>query len=368
MDLVLWGVGVATKAIPDPQAGDKPMQRSTSESPPPPVFAKRRRRGLVSAVLVFAVLAAAWAGVWFWAAGWADQQAARTLQELAQRGVEVDCRDRGVSGFPFALRITCGETAVAERSTETKASLAGVSGGASLFSPMTARVGMTSPARIEAPGAGTAAMTWRNAALGVGLGMNGPRDVTFDTAGIEANLSLAEVPVEKVAAVSAEGSLSPSANGGTEVALAFTDLGVTFAGGALPKVSGTAAGELSVPPRALLAGRAAMQAPVWARGIEIALQSGGAKINVGGEISVDGDGVIDGQITLRVGGADKLPAVIAQLPPAWQKHGNAVAGGLFAFGKAATLDGEPASELIVEINRGTARIGPIEFGLPRVPI
>ena len=97
-------------------------------------------------------------------------------------------------------------------------------------------------------------------------------------------------------------------------------------------------------------------------------RAAGRRFNVGGEISVDGDGVIDGQITLRVGGADKLPAVIAQLPPAWQKHGNAVAGGLFAFGKAATLDGEPASELIVEINRGTARIGPIEFGLPRVPI
>ena len=155
---------------------------------------------------------------------------------------------------------------------------------------------------------------------------------------------------------------------GPQSSLLSRIFGVSLAAGALPIVSGTAAGEFSVPPRALLAGRAAMQAPVWARGIDVALESGGAKFHVGGEISVDGQGVIDGEMTLRVGGADKLPAVIAQLPPAWQKFGNAVAGGLFAFGKTATLDGQPASELTVEISRGNARIGPIEFGLPRVPI
>jgi hypothetical protein len=78
--------------------------------------------------------------------------------------------------------------------------------------------------------------------------------------------------------------------------------------------------------------------------------------------------VLDGAITLRVAGAESLPAFIAALPPAWQKIGNVVAGGLFAFGSPTTLDGEPASEVKVEISHGDARIGLIEFTLPRVPL
>src|SRR5262245_4266125 len=109
------------------------MQRSTAENPQPVFARKRGRRAFISAVVVLVIIAAAWVGGWFWAAGWVDAQAARGLQELAQRGVEVDCRDRGVSGFPFALRVTCGETAVAERSTAARANLAGVNGGASVF-------------------------------------------------------------------------------------------------------------------------------------------------------------------------------------------------------------------------------------------
>ena len=137
----------------------------------------------------------------------------------------------------------------------------------------------------------------------------------------------------------------------------------------MPTVSGTAAAELSVPPRALLAGRAGMQAPIWARGIDVRAGERRREVSgVAGEIAVDAEGVLDGKMTLRVGGAEALPAFIAALPEAWQKLGNAVAGGLFAFGRPTTLDGEPASELTVEIKRGEAKIGPIEFSLPKVPL
>ena len=327
-----------------------------------------RRRLTISVVAILAILALAWSGGWFWLARWADRQATTTLQELSEQGVEVDCRDRGISGFPFALRLACAETAVAERSTNTKANFSGLTGGASVFAPTTARIAMTSPARLDSPELGSADMRWTDAGLGVGIGVNGPRDVSFDTTDLEAELAVPALPVQKVMARSAEGSLAPSANGGTDVSVSFIDLGVAFDGANLPLVSGTAAGELSVPPRALIAGRAAMQAPVWARGIDVALQSGGAKFRVAGEIAVDAEGILDGQLTLRVGGAEALPAFLAALPSDWQKVGNAVAGGLFAFGRAATLDGEPASELTVEISRGNAKIGPIEFSLPRVPL
>ncbi len=326
------------------------------------------RRGLIAAAAVLVILALAWTGGWFWLARWADARATVTLSDLARQGVEIDCRDRSIVGFPFALRMSCGATAVAENRSASKASFAGLTGGASIFSPMTARVSMTSPAHVDAPQLGTADMRWGSAGLGVGVGMNGPRAISFNTADMEADLAVPRLPVEKIAAGSAEGSLAPSANGGTNVSATFSDVRVSTGGAELPPVSGTAAGELSVPPRALLAGRAGMQAPVWARGIDVYLESGGAKFRVAGDIAVDAEGILDGQMVLRVGGAEALPAVIAALPQKWQKLGNAVAGGLFAFGKATTLDGKPASELTLEIVRGNAKIGPVEVDLPRVPL
>jgi hypothetical protein len=334
----------------------------------PPVFKEKRSRALIPVLVVVVILAGAWVGGWFWLARWVDRAAADTLEKLSRRGVDVNCENRSVTGFPFALKVTCGDTAVAERTSATKASFAGVTGGASVFAPMTANVSMASPAHVDSPQLGTADMRWQHAGLGVGLGMNGPRDVSFDTASLEADIAVPRLPLEKIAAASATGMAAPSPNGGTDLSGTFTDLRVTTGGAELPPVSGTASGELSVPPRALLAGRPAIHAPVWARGIDIALESGGAKFHVAGDISVDAEGIVDGELTLRVGGAESLPAVIAALPEAWQKLGNAVAGGLFAFGKATTLDGKPASELTIEISRGDAKIGPIEFTLPKVKL
>jgi hypothetical protein len=73
-------------------------------------------------------------------------------------------------------------------------------------------------------------------------------------------------------------------------------------------------------------------------------------------------------LTLRIAGTQDLPAFIAALPPEQQKLGNAVAGGLLAFGKASTLEGEPASEIVVDIDRGRAKVGPVEVTVPRLPI
>ena len=326
-------------------------------------------RRLVAVLIILTVLALGWSGAWFWLAGWADRNAASMLTEIAQRGVEVECRDRNVVGFPFAMRIACGETAVAERTTGTRAKLGMVTGGASVFAPTTARIDMASPAEVDSPHLESPAeIHWRDAALDVGIGLNGPRDVSFDAADLSVEFALADLPDPGLVAAHAAGTLAPSEDGGTDAAVTFTDLTVSADGASFPPLSGSASGHLSVPPRALLAGRAGLAAPISAHAIDIALDSGGARLNAVGDISVDAEGILDGAITLRIAGTERLPAFIAALPPQLQSHGNAVVGALLAFGRPTTIDGEPASEVVVEIERSVARIGLFEFGLPRLPL
>ncbi len=166
---------------------------------------------------------------------WIDRHADPALQRIAERGIEVDCPNRAVVGFPFALRVACGETAVAERSTGTHADLAGATGGASVFHPMTAKIALQSPVRVESPLLnGPVELRWTDAAVDVGLGMNGPKDVAFDASDLLGAFTLPGYPEQTVAATSAKARLAPSPDGGSTVALTFTDLAFTSGGTRFP--------------------------------------------------------------------------------------------------------------------------------------
>jgi hypothetical protein len=267
-------------------------------------------------------------------------------------------------------RLSAHRTAVSEERTGTRADLSGLEGGASIFSPMTARFAMVSPASFNSDLLqGGAEMQWNSAAFGVGMGVNGPRDVSFDATDVAARLSVTGLPIEGFAAGSAEGSLGPSSAGGSDLSVTFADLGVFMGGARLPPVSGSAAAELSVPPRALATGRASLQAPVWARNIDVALTSNGAAFSAQGDIAVDAEGIVDGELTLKIAGLEALPELISALPQAWQRKANGAVGGLFLLGSPTTLDGQTASELTLKIERGGVSIGDMQLiTLPRLPI
>ena len=326
-------------------------------------------RRLVTFGLLLVVLAALWSGGWFALAAWAEDRVSSVLADAARRGVDVECGERRMVGFPFALKVACDDTAVSERSSGSQAQLEGLTGGASVFAPMTAQIDLASPARVESPlFTDPATFQWDDTEIDVGMGMNGPKSVSFDAANFAADLPLADLPDAKLQASAAEGTLSPTVDGGTDASLAFTGLGLSAGGTTLPPFNGTATAHLSAPPRALLSGRAGLQAPLSARAIRVALTSGEGRLEAEGDISIDAEGIIDGALTLRVAGSEALAAYIAQLPEDRRQLGNAIVGGMLAFGQSTTVDGKPGSELLVEISRGRARIGPVDFRVPQIPL
>jgi hypothetical protein len=234
---------------------------------------------------------------------------------------------------------------------------------------MTAAIALGSPAEVETPlFTNPATIQWDETGIDVGMGMNGPKSVSFDADNLVAELPLPDFADATLAAASAEGTLTPTEDGGTQAALGFRGLSLTARGTTLPSFDGAVSARLSAPPRALLSGRAGLQPPLSANAINLSLTSGASRLDAEGDISIDAEGILDGAMTIRIAGAEALPDFIAALPPATRQIGNAMVGGLLAFGRAATIDGKPASELTVEINRGEARVGPVTFSLPRVPL
>jgi len=326
-------------------------------------------RRLVPALVIVVVIAVLWAIGWFWLASWAQSNVGRVLAEIEERGVDVDCAGRDIVGFPFALRVACGPTSVAEEQSRTEAQLAGLTGGASVFAPRTAHIALASPARVDSPLlTEPAEIRWDDADIGVGMGLSGPQTVSFDASDVSGKLPLAGFPEASASAESAAGALAPTDDGGTLADFAFTGLALTISGAAFPALDGRGSAVLSVPPRALLAGRADLQAPLSARDVDIMLSAGEARVQAQGDVSVDAEGIVDGTIALRIAGGEALPAFIAALPPERQKAGNAFVGAMMAFGNPTSLDGEAGSELVVEIVRGRAKVGPVELTVPRVPL
>jgi hypothetical protein len=318
-------------------------------------------RRLVAPLIVVIVLALAWCAGWYWAAGWAERNMSRVLAEIEQRGVLVQCTDRRVVGFPFALKAACAETLVTEAAGAAQARVAGLTGGVSVFSPRTGRIALASPAVLQSPHLREpASFAWSDAEIAVGLGMNGPRTVAFGTADLGAAAEGATVEAKR-----ASGTLAPAASGGTDATLAFAGLVLSAEGVTLPPFDGAVAASLSAAPRELLAG---LQAPLSASPLKVTLSAGEARVEAEGDVAVDAEGIVDGTIRLRIAGAEALPAFIAALPADMQKPANAAVGGIMAFGQPGTLDGEPATELVVKIEHGEARIGPVKVRVPRLPL
>lgn len=322
------------------------------------------RRLTTIVVIILVILAAVWSGGWYAAASWVEARVPGVLQQIADRGIDVDCPRRAVVGFPFALQVACGPTEVAERNSGSHAEMGGVTGGVSVFAPMTAAVALESPATIQLPLLPEGAeFTWNDASVGLGLGMNGPRAATFDATDFSAKILGASL-----SAGSARGTVSPANNGGTEGTAAFTALVFSNPDMTLPPLDGKVSGWISVPPEALASGRAGVQAPVTMRLYDTAINTGGSRIELEANVSIDAEGILDGTVTVRLAGTEGFQKLIESLPADQQERGNQAIGGMFLFGQPTTMNGQAASELTVNIVRGVVKVGPVEKTLPRIRI
>lgn len=116
---------------------------------------KLLRRLLVALVVV----AALWSALWFGAATWIESRFDAQVAQLAQRGTTVACAGRGVSGYPFALRLDCPRARVEGRGASI--ALADLSAGMSLAAPNTFRARPVGPAQIDLANGDAVELGWR---------------------------------------------------------------------------------------------------------------------------------------------------------------------------------------------------------------
>ena len=243
------------------------------------------RRRLIPVVVIVVVLAAAWGGGWFWLAAWADAQAPDVLAR--DRGARRRRRLPGPRHRRLSLRAAASPAArprsrsahrhagESRRRDRRRSRLRAADGGG--------RAGFAGARRIAARSE-PAEMRWEDAGDRRRHRHERPARRLLRRRRLRRRVRRSGLAGQQVAAASAPRARSrPPTDGGTDAGAAFTDLGALGRRHDAAAVRRHRVGELSVPPRALLAGRAGLQAPLSARGIDVALESGGARVQAEGD-------------------------------------------------------------------------------------
>ena len=131
---------------------------------------QRRRWAILTPVAILAVLAAAWCGLWYYAASAAGRTLAGWVAREAAAGRMYSCGSETISGFPFSIQVHCIEAAAADNSSRPPFAAAAkeITFTAPVYHPTVLVGDVTGPLTIAPPGQPPSlAATWSLARITV---------------------------------------------------------------------------------------------------------------------------------------------------------------------------------------------------------
>ena len=338
---------------------------STNQTKPPK---PTRRRYILLLCAIFVVIAG-WSGAWFYGrsvlAGQLDQQ----MKAMAADGLSVSCSDLSVGGYPFRYEVYC-EDLVSRDRLGAAGSLGALNAVALVYNPTHIIVEAHAPASLAEPLSGLLGeMEWEAARA----------SIKFSDAALgafDAVLQKPEAAVENTitsglfAAEKAEIHLRNTPdNAGTVDGYVSVD---ALALKSYPELGETIdfRGHVQVPGGSPLLAGANLASLVLANGgalpVKLVLlesNAGNSRLGATGDLVINGDGTMTGNLTLTIGNADGLLQMLKPFFPP-QDNSFALVQSVVQSLKASEqeIDGVPSIALPVAIDQGAVRVGFLTLG------
>ncbi|MDG4851315.1 MULTISPECIES: DUF2125 domain-containing protein [unclassified Mesorhizobium] len=318
---------------------------------------RKPRRRLFWLAAFILVLFALYSGGWFYLAGKVKTEAERAVAELGGKGIKADCANLTVSGYPLDFTVACDSLAYQDDARNVAASTGDMNVVARITQPLSPVANLRGPLRTVAPGMPPLWLDWDKLHATVKLSWPLPRRISLQAEGLSGQTDPADDtdPVQLFSAGQAAGQLQP--NGQDLVYTgSFGDLKIdaeAVGGRVLPELDG--AGEATVKN-----GVALIKAPpksLRGQSVEIAsldVSSGTARVTVSGPISIDADGLIDANLSIKLKDPKAVAAILAGAIP---EHKSEIEQG---FAGIAMLGNQPSMPL--KIVKGKASLGFIPLG------
>ncbi len=326
----------------------------------------RPRRGFgwkLFAVLIVVALAL-WCGYWFASNRIVTLAFARATESLAARGRDVACTQNAVSGFPLSLDLDCSGAVFNDRNAGISVALSRFTATAPLYWPGRVNAVVASPLTIEAPGLGISlAASWSNATTRVDAGFSGLNGgaMSVDQLDLSPGEGKLRLPLIHLAAAHAAATAAPASGNAYRFELAADDVVVKpKKGKELPAFATTLdltaldfGGSLGTDPGKAIA--AWLQAGGALRIDDASIAVGETSARTSGTVTVSADGLISGQLTVRLAGLDKFPALAEELKPGSKDKAAQAVAMIVALGKPAHDDPD-AREVPLVIRDGEVTV------------
>ena len=315
---------------------------------------------------LIAVLAL-WCGGWFAGSWWANGKIGELIEVQRQRGVEIDCADRAMRGFPFNMGVGCDSVTIRQLDG-SRIDLGAVRTAASLTAPGEASVEIDGPLTVPA-GSNTLEANWKK--------MEAFADATFD-----GGFDLTSFAFDTLTARSGEitagvntgtGFLRPQKSNDAE---SSDNLEATVS---LGDVTADVPGTVTLPPfsielDAMLEGgyRDLVEQRLSAaeiindgaqgeiRRLKLDLPDGG-KLVLGGPLQLDENGILSGTVTIGLINPEAVMAWARSISPALDQPVSLLAQSVAGMGAPTVLGDEKVRAIELTIDRGEVRLGFIKL-------
>ena len=295
------------------------MFSTESDSP------ESRRRDTLAyrAFLLAMIVCVLYTGLWLMAAKYGDAYAARALASEAARGRRWSCGAAGISGFPFMLRLTCPQPALATVSEHGNSEFhaAGMTAGISIFAPTHVDIQFTAPLTAKLNNGDTFNLAATQVMAVVAGSMTAPEDAL---ASLEI---MAEAPVVAVTRANGQGQSGKAQQARLRLArvagaeAASHDIRIDFEGLEQPLLQSLAPtagpsdvhlvgliGHFELPGQGSLGERLERWRAAGGHFsiAQATLVNSAFRIEAEGPLGLDGAHRLEGRLALKVQGADAL--------------------------------------------------------------
>lgn len=333
---------------------------------------KRRRIGLYGPLIAVLILAAAWSGVWFYAAGRADATVSAWIDREASLGRRYTCGERKTAGYPFRIEMRCTNLVIDLDTPDGPVNLRAphLLAMAQVYQPTLVIAEATGPMAVKGPDIDYVA-TWTLLQASLrgrpadpqrfSLAVTAPALAAANTAEPFARAAKFEFHARR-----REGAAAPEP---FDLALRFDALNLPAAPAAIAaqpinaEIQAALLGVKDLRPRPMPARLREWQAAGGRLEITQARIAQGEALGVGqGSLGLTADGQIDGTITLRVAGLETVAPLLFE-PNQRRAQAGFVAGlNMLSRGE---IEGKRAVTVPLSFRDGRVLFGPIPIGRTR---
>lgn len=335
---------------------DRPEQVSSAGS------SGRKFTWLAGAILAGCLI---WTGGWAYAARSLQSQIDRVVEHAAASGYVARCANSDTRGFPFRLGLFCDRTEIRLPARKIDVKAAAFRSAAQIYRPGHVVSELDGPLSITGQNGLSAQVDWQLLHASTFFATHGLDRVSVEGTGLSLNADGSDLPF-RISASASRSAIHLRQNG-RDLDIAAT--AERFAGQFARDVSAQSIGlQITIPGRAFMLSDAA--APLDWHGMTVLLHNAdfvleqGVGLSLSGQINIGPDGLLSGDLRLRLDGYERLVGIVARTTPDLAEHARQLAPVL------AALDTVPSDEAItlpLTLHKGELSIGFLTLGrLPAI--